>query len=211
MTKQKPDSLSQAVTFKDLKITAPKKPASTQQFAMWVRSLLQNWRQGTVGVKGRADVSRTNKKPFKQKGTGRARAGTARSPLWRGGGVTFGPQARVRKLTVPKELKKQVLGQMLADRIADKKVIVADWQLEGDAPKTAKATEMLRSLSLNNKKVTLFLSAGDMIHHGSFANIPAVQVLLFDQANAYDLAKSHYWLVLKKDVDAFKQMVEQWQ
>ncbi len=211
MTKQKPDSLSQAVTLKDLGIAAPKKPASAQQFAMWVRSLLQNWRQGTVGVKGRSDVSRTNKKPFKQKGTGRARAGTARSPIWRGGGVTFGPQPRVKTLAVPKGLKKQVLGQILADRIADKKVVMADWQLTTDAPKTAKATELLRSLSLDNKKVTLFLAAGDMIHYGSFANIPAVQVLLFDQANAYDLANSQYWLVLKKDVDAFKQMVEQWQ
>lgn len=211
MTKQKPDTILQAVTFKDLEITAPKKPASAQQFAMWVRSLLQNWRQGTVGVKGRADVNRTNKKPFKQKGTGRARAGSARSPIWRGGGVVFGPQARVKSLTVPKVLKKQVLGQLLADRIADNKVVIADWQLSADAPKTAKANELLRSLSLDNTKVTLFLSAGDMIHYGSFANIPAVQVLLFDQANAYDLANSQYWLVLKKDVDAFKQMVKQWQ
>lgn len=211
MTKQKPDSLLQAVTFKDLEITAPKKSASAQQFAMWVRSLLQNWRQGTVGVKGRSDVNRSNRKPFKQKGTGRARAGSARSPIWRGGGVTFGPQARVRTLTVPKAMKKQVFSQLLADRIADKKVILADWQLKADMPKTAKAIELLRSLSLNDKKVTLFLTAGDMIHSGSFANIPTVQVLLFDQPNAYDLANSQYWLVLKKDVDVFKQMVEQWQ
>ncbi|EKE24396.1 MAG: hypothetical protein ACD_6C00131G0003 [uncultured bacterium] len=211
MTKQKPDSLLQAVTFKDLEITAPKKPASAQQFAMWVRSLLQNWRQGTVGVKDRSEVNRTNKKPFKQKGTGRARAGSARSPLWRGGGVVFGPQPRVRTLTVPKGVKKQVFSQLLADRIADKKVIMADWRLEADMPKTAKAVELLRSLSLDDKKVTLFLTAGDMIHYGSFVNIPAIQVLLFDQPNAYDLANSQYWLVLKKDVEAFKQMVEQWQ
>src|SRR3989344_3115789 len=201
MTKQKPDSLLQAVTFKDWEITAPKKPASAPQFAMWVRSLLQNWRQGTVGVKDRSEVNRTNKKPFKQKGTGRARAGSARSPLWRGGGVVFGPQPRVRTLTVPKGVKKQVFSQLLADRIADKKVIMADWRLEADMPKTAKAVELLRSLSLDDKKVTLFLTAGDMIHYGSFVNIPAIQVLLFDQPNAYDLANSQYWLVLKKDVE----------
>ena len=60
--------------------------------SQWIRALLQNWRQGTLATKGRSDVKLSNKKPWKQKGTGRARAGTARSPLWRGGGVTFGPQ-----------------------------------------------------------------------------------------------------------------------
>ncbi len=211
MAKEKPDSLLQAVTLKDLGVTAPKKSASSQQFSMWIRSLLQNWRQGTVGVKGRSDVDRSTKKPWKQKGTGRARAGSARSPIWRGGGVTFGPQARTKTLTVPRLLKKQVLTQMLVDRIADKKIAIADWTLESDAPKTAKAIELLRSLSLQDKKVTLFLPLGDLIHYGSFSNIPTVQVLFFDQPNAYDLASSQYWLVLKKDMDAFKGMVKQWQ
>ncbi len=211
MAKQKSDSLLHTVTLKELGVTAPKKSASSQQFSMWIRSLLQNWRQGTVGVKGRSDVNRSTRKPWKQKGTGRARAGSARSPIWRGGGVTFGPQARTKTLAVPKLLRKQVFTQLLADRVADKKIIVADWQLEGDVPKTAKAVALLRSLSLHDKKVTLFLSVGDLIHFGSFSNIPKVQVLLFDQPNAYDLANSQYWLVLKKDMDAFKRMVEQWQ
>ncbi len=210
MTKQKPDSLSHSVTLQELGVSAPKKPATSQQFAMWVRSLLQNWRQGTVGSKGRSDVARSTRKPFKQKGTGRARAGSARSPLWRGGGVTFGPQARTKTLAVPKGLRKQVFTQLLVDRIADKKVIVADWQLENDVPKTARAVELLRSMGLHDKKITLFLSPGDLLHYGSFSNIPTVQLLLFDQPNAYDLANSQYWVVLKKDFEAFKQMVEQW-
>ena len=66
--------------------------------SIYIRSLLQNWRQGTVACKGRSDVGYSNKKPWKQKGTGRARAGSARSPLWRGGGVIFGPQPRTRVL-----------------------------------------------------------------------------------------------------------------
>ena len=70
----------------------------SKEYAVWVRVLMQNWRQGTVGCKARSDVAYTNKKPWKQKGTGRARAGSARSPIWRGGGVTFGPQARVKTL-----------------------------------------------------------------------------------------------------------------
>ena len=75
--------------------------------AVYVRSLLQNWRQGTVGCKGRSDVAYSNKKPWKQKGTGRARAGSARSPLWRGGGVIFGPQPRTRVLKAGKQVKKK--------------------------------------------------------------------------------------------------------
>ncbi len=211
MTKQKPDSLSHTITLEELGVTVPKKSASSQQFSMWIRSLLQNWRQGTVGVKGRSDVNRSTRKPWKQKGTGRARAGSARSPIWRGGGVTFGPQPRTKTLAVPKLLKKQVFTQLLVDRIANKKIIVADWQLEGDAPKTAKAVALLHSLSLHDKKVTFFLSEGDLIHFRSFSNIPKVQALLFDQPNAYDLANSQYWMVLKKDINAFKRMVEQWQ
>ena len=65
--------------------------------------MLQNWRQGTVACKGRSDVAFSNKKPWKQKGTGRARAGSARSPLWRKGGVIFGPQPRTRTLTITQE------------------------------------------------------------------------------------------------------------
>lgn len=72
-----------------------------------MRVYLQNVRQGTVGSKGRSDIAYTNKKPWKQKGTGRARAGSARSPLWRGGGVVFGPQARIKMLKVPKKLSKK--------------------------------------------------------------------------------------------------------
>ena len=211
MSNQKPDSVAHTVTLKELGITAPKTTASSEQFSQWIRSLMQGWRQGTVGVKGRSDVSYTTKKPWKQKGTGRARAGSARSPLWRGGGVTFGPQARIKKLSVPKSVKKSVLRQLLADRVKDKKVIMADWGLTEKKPKTAKAAEWLRSLSLQNKKVTLFLSLDDVIHFHSFSNIPNVQVLFFDQPNAYDLANSAYWVILKKDEDMFKQMVKKWQ
>ncbi len=203
----KADSFSHSVTMKELGISAPKKLASKEQFSVWVRSLLQNWRQGTVGVKGRADISRSTKKPWKQKGTGRARAGSARSPLWRGGGVTFGPQKRVKTLMVPKKVKKQVLAQLIADRIKDKQVVIVDWQVKGDKPSTKQASELLKKVALTQKKVTLLLSPDDVLTFASFMNIPNVQALLFDQTNAYDLANSDIWLVLKKDFDAFKKMV----
>src|ERR1700733_5875246 len=74
--------------------------ATPISFSTWIRVLAKNWQQGTVACQGRSDVAYTNRKPWKQKGTGRARAGSARSPLWKGGGVIFGPQARVRTMKV---------------------------------------------------------------------------------------------------------------
>src|SRR5579872_1762775 len=138
--KSKPESkLSTFVTLADVEFSAPEKPASKQQFAVWVYALMQNWRQGTVACKGRSDVARANRKPWKQKGTGRARAGSARSPLWRGGGVIFGPQARVRTLTVPQKAKQGVLNSILFNYVENGKVACIDWALEGSQPKTAMA------------------------------------------------------------------------
>src|SRR5438045_8735365 len=76
--------------------TATFKRATLASFSTYSRALAQNWRQGTVACKGRSDVAYTGRKPYKQKGTGRARAGDAKSPLWKGGGAIFGPQARPR-------------------------------------------------------------------------------------------------------------------
>ncbi len=211
MSKQIADSLTKAITLKELEISSQDEPVLGSQFSVWIRVLLQNWRQGTVSVKGRSDVARSNRKPWKQKGTGRARAGSARSPLWRGGGVTFGPQPRVRKLSMPAAVKRRVLMQILVDRLQRQTVLVSDWSIHGEKPCTSDAAHMLKQMGLEGKKVTLFLTSLDLVHYASFVNIPSVQVLLYDQANAYDLANSEYWVVLKKDENAFKQMVEQWQ
>lgn len=208
---EKTNAISHAATAKELGITLPKKPVAAKMFAVWIRTLLQNWRQGTVGVKGRSDVSFSNKKPWKQKGTGRARAGSPRSPLWRGGGVVFGPQMRVKKLQVPRQMKKQILAQLMADRITNKQILVVDWQIRDEKPSTKQASLLLEQTGLMGKKITVLLTPNDIISFASFVNIPNVQVLLFDQSNAYDLANSEVWLILKKDFDAFKSMVGGWQ
>lgn len=204
-------SPSMIVTMKDAGFTPPKKRATKQQFAMWIRALMQNWRQGTVGVKDRSEVARSGKKPFKQKGTGKARAGTARSPLWRGGGIVFGPQARVKKLRVNKQLRKNVLATLAADFLKEKKVYKVDWTLPNDVPKTKLAVQLLKDLGLKKKKAVVFLDKENTPLYASFINIPNVQVMLFDQPNAFDLAQADCWLYLKKDHDSFKEMVGQWQ
>ncbi len=184
--------------------------ADQATFSTWIRVLAQNWRQGTVACKGRSDVAFTNRKPWKQKGTGRARAGSARSPLWKGGGAIFGPQARVRTVKMPKQMRRKVLLSMLANNLDQKNIICADWELSGEQPKTAHAQELVNTPGLTNKKIVLFVAPYDFHSALSFANIPNVRPLSFDQVNAYDLANSDCWLFLKKDFDQFKGMVSQW-
>lgn len=187
------------------------KHAPRVSFATWVRALMQNWRQGTVACKDRGEVtSRSNKKPWKQKGTGRARAGSARSPLWRGGGVVFGPQPRVRTLAVTHNTKKSVLGALVAERMEAGVVGVLNWTADAERPKTAAAYAALKQAGLADKKVVLFVSADDVATYTSFANVPNVRMLIFDQPNAFDLACSEYWLVLAKDLDRFKEVASQW-
>jgi large subunit ribosomal protein L4 len=183
---------------------------STVAVSQWVRTLLQNWRQGTLGVKDRSEVSLTNRKPWKQKGTGRARAGTARSPLWRGGGVTFGPLPRTRKLTVTKQMRRCAMAYLTHQFLLKENVLVLDWQIDGDKPSTAQAARLLKNAQLHENKILLFLPADDFLTFASFSNLPQVKVLFFDQANAFDVMSADRWVVLNKDLESFKEMVAKW-
>jgi len=199
----------QTIEMQDLGVSSPG-AVSPHSFATYVRALMQNWRQGTVWAQGRSDVSRTNKKPWKQKGTGRARAGSARSPLWRGGGVIFGPQERVRTLKLNKKMRHLALLQILEHFASEGKIKALNWQIASDKPKTSLASDMLKQASLLNKKITLFVQPDDMLTYASFANMTNVSILYFDQPNAFDLANSDQWIFLQRDMDAFKEMVSQW-
>lgn len=209
---EKQNNIAKNVSLQDLGLdSSAKKLVAESGFSMVIRTLLQNWRQGTVGCKERADVtSRSNKKPWKQKGTGRARAGSPRSPLWRGGGVTFGPHARVRTLSVPAQLKKNVCNNLLFDFISNEKVICLNWELTGEKPQTSAFYAALKSASLTGKKLVVFLPIDDVLMCASCINIPGIRLLTFDQSNAYDLADSDCWVFFQKDFDRFKEMVSQW-
>ena len=107
-------------------------------------------------------------------------------------------------------MKRKVLLTMLANNLDQKNVVCADWELSSERPKTAEAQQLVDSVGLANKKIVLFVAPYDFHSALSFANIPNVRPLSFDQANAYDLANSDCWLFLKKDFDHFKGMVSQW-
>jgi len=198
------------LTPEEVQVIKPEKKRSATGFSTWIRVLMQNWRQGTVGCKDRSEVARTNKKPWKQKGTGRARAGTARSPLWRGGGITFGPQARVKTLRVSQQQKKVVMQDILFAYLSQGKVGYLNTAFDFQKPSTATAYKALKASGLDNKKIMLFLSGNDPLTYASFVNLPNVRILFFDQPNAFDLSKGSCWIFLKKDLDMFKGMVSKW-
>lgn len=199
------------VTARDLSLDESSfKQSSAASFAVSVRVLQQNWRQGTVACKGRSDVNRTNKKPWKQKGTGRARAGSARSPIWRGGGVTFGPQPRTRTLSVSKKVRRNVMASIFFNALQNEKVIALDWVHNLDKPKTAVAFNVLKNAALHKKSIILFLPLHDELLRSSFANIPSVRILGFDQPNVYELAQGEQWVIFKQNMNDFKEMVSRW-
>lgn len=201
---------SQILTPADLGFVGEPEKDVSVGVAMWTRALLQNWRQGTVGCKGRSDVSFSNKKPWKQKGTGRARAGSARSPLWRSGGVIFGPMPRVRSLRVTKGVKDLVLKHVLWDLLKREKLVLLNWGLAGDKPKSSYANSLLKNANMVDKKVCVLLQAGDILEQSSFSNLAKVKMVLFDQINVVDLISADYVVILNQNLAVLKEVVAKW-
>ncbi len=176
-----------------------------------IRVLLQNWRQGTVKCKSRGEVRCSGRKPWRQKGTGRARAGTASSPIWRKGGVAFGPTPRVKSFKMNRRGKRQTLKGWFKFAVESGNIFVLEDQLsEKKTPKTKDAFNLIKGIGLKDKKGVLFVAYDDAITCASFRNIPSVLVISFDQPNVFDLSDANYWMFFKKDVDLFKDMVKKW-
>ncbi len=148
-------------------------------------------RAGTQSTKTRAEVAGGGAKPWKQKGTGRARQGSIRSPQWAGGGVALGPKPRSYAQRTPKKMVRLALRSALSDRAADGKVKVVDFGW--DAPKTAQAVAALGDLGIEGK-VLLVLPADDEVTWKSFRNLTDVHILTPAELNAYDVLVSD-WVV----------------
>jgi large subunit ribosomal protein L4 len=147
-------------------------------------------RRGTSKTKTRGEVRGGGKKPYRQKGTGRARQGSIRSPQWSGGGVAHGPsgeQSYTKR--VSKKLKRAALRSALSDRAATGDVVVLR-DLSFDAPRTKDAVAVIDALGLTARRVLLVLSHADDAVLRSFRNLPAVHVLTVDQLNTYDVLVS---------------------
>jgi large subunit ribosomal protein L4 len=147
-------------------------------------------RAGTQSTRTRAEVAGGGAKPFKQKGTGRARQGSIRSPQWSGGGVALGPKPRSYRQRTPKKMIRLALYSALSDRAAEGKVMVVDeWSFP--APRTKDAVAALAALELRGR-VLVVLGPQDGIPDRSFANLPDVQTLQSTELNAYDILRSDW-------------------
>ena len=150
-------------------------------------------RAGTQSTLTRAEVRGGGKKPWRQKGTGRARQGSTRAPHWAGGGVALGPKPRKYDQKTPKKMVALALKSALSDRASEDKVIVIDqWNFEKPSTKAAKAA--LASLGLTDERVLLVISRDDEDVFKSFRNLPEVQCMLAGELNTYDVLVND-WIV----------------
>lgn len=157
---------------------------------------LANQRQGTANTLTRAEVSGGGRKPWRQKGTGRARHGSIRSPLWRKGGITFGPKPRSFKTAMPKKLKRFALKSALSAKVVDKELILLE-SLSMEAPKTKKMVSILNNLKAD-KKSLIVMAAKDENVEKSARNIPGVKATYVNTLNIYDIL-NHDCLIMTKD------------
>ncbi len=154
-------------------------------------------RAGTVMTKGRSDVRGGGKKPWRQKGTGRARAGTSRSPLWRGGGTIHGPKPRDYEMRVPKKVRRLALKMALSQKLIDREFVVVD-QLDLDRIKTKDFAAMLGRFELG--KTLVVIPTADEKVEKSARNLPHVKVLRSEGLNVYDLLNYHHCLMTRESV-----------
>ena len=149
-------------------------------------------RAGTQSTKTRAEVRGGGSKPWRQKGTGRARQGSTRSPIWKGGGVAFGPKPRSYAQRTPKKMVRLALRSALSDRASESKVALVDaWRFE--VPRTKDAIKALDALGLRGR-VLVVVDREDVTVERSFANLPEVQTVLASELSAYDVLR-HDWVV----------------
>ena len=158
-------------------------------------------RQGTHAVKNRANVSGGGKKPWKQKGTGRARQGSIRAPQWVHGGVVHGPVPRSYDQRTPKKMKAAALRYALSDRANAARVAIVDLGIK-DVPSTKSAVAALTPVT-NNQFTTVVLSRENINEWMSVRNIPTVHPIFADQLNTYDVITAQYVVFTKEGFDAF--------
>jgi len=161
-------------------------------------------RQGTHKTKRRGEVSGGGRKPYRQKGTGRARQGSTRSPQFTGGGVAHGPQPRDYTQRTPKKMKAAALRGALSDRAASERVYVVTNFVESDVPKTREALAVLDTVTGGaTKNILVVTLRDDELTWKSLRNVPAVHLLAEDQLNTYDVLLSDHVVFTEAALSAF--------
>jgi len=163
-----------------------------------VKMQLANKRQGTQSAKTRAEVNLTGRKPWRQKGTGRARQGTRRAPQWTKGGIVFAPKPRDYSYTVPKKIKRLALKSALSAKVRDNQLVVLD-SLELPEPKTKEMVKVLKNLKIDGKVMVILEEKKESVARAS-GNIPGVKLAMVNTLNVLDILNHDVFLITKSAV-----------
>ncbi len=161
-----------------------------------VKRYLAEKRRGTASTKGRSEVRGGGKKPWKQKGTGRARAGTIRSPIWVGGGVVFGPENRNYGYSIPRKMRLVALKSVLSDKVKNDDIIILD-KIELKNGKTKDITYIFEKLNINSDKIIIVIDKEDEIIKRAVHNLKNTIVITANKINTYDLVNYQKMLITK--------------
>ncbi len=168
---------------------------------------LHQKRQNTSKTKTKGEVAGSGKKPWRQKGTGRARVGTRRTPIWVGGGVTFGPCRTEYNFKINKKVKRKALNAAISKRVSDGRFIVIN-KKKFDAPSTKVVANALKSIGIYGNKVLILDDGNDKNFYKSCRNLSGLQVIPAKQVNAYQVLSNDWLVVIKEAVgtllEAFK-------
>ena len=169
-----------------------------------VKAYLANQRQGTQSTLTRTEVSGGGKKPWKQKGTGRARQGSTRAPQWTHGGIALGPKPRSYRLTLNKKVKRLALFGALSAKVAENEMVVVD-TIAATSYKTKTMVQMLKDLGAEKKALVVLPSVDPMVIK-SCANIPGVKTTVFNAINVYDILNCNTLIVAKGAVEKIEEV-----
>jgi large subunit ribosomal protein L4 len=165
---------------------------------------LANKRQGTQSAKTRSEVRGGGRKPWRQKGTGRARAGTIRSPLWKGGGVVFAPKPRDYSQKINKKMNRLAMKSVLSSKVADNELLVLD-SIALDAPKTKEMAAILTAIKAGKKTIIVLDSVNENIYK-SARNLPGVITATVETLNVYDLLNYDCMVATKVSVEKIEEV-----
>lgn len=168
-----------------------------------VVALLANKRQGTQSAKTRAEVSGGGIKPWRQKGTGRARQGSIRSPQWIHGGIVFAPKPRDYRMAIPKSMKRTAMRSVLTSKVQENEIFVLE-DLSFETPKTKEAVAMFKAL--NVKKALVVVAESNENAYKSIRNIQGVAVVPVNNINIYDLLKYENLIITKDAVSKIEEV-----
>jgi large subunit ribosomal protein L4 len=173
-----------------------------------VNALLTNRRQGNAATKDRGMVKASNAKPWRQKGTGRARAGRSSSPIWRGGGTVFGPSPKEYSVRLPKKVRQTAFRSALSAKAAEENSVLVVEALNFEQPKTKLISELFKKWEISCRRVLIMLESNKPNVWKSTRNIPGVEVKPFVECNAYDVLLAEKIIIEKTVIDKLEKKGE---